>query len=180
MKLARTNPEEIKVMKNANYLITVLFFILASSVSSEDLAEGVNRLSASIKDSAVVLNAEIHTADFNANHKNKLPDMWGGLFENSDESATLIKVITSLNVEINGKKVFVPFSSYGDLAQPRLTGISTDRDGFVITITGGVDAPSYNARLFFTSEGIKSKTVTSTTDPQVVWEETFYSIGESN
>lgn len=164
--------------KNTPYLIAVLFGFLTTIVSAEDPAEGVNRLSASIKDSAVFLNAEIHTAYFASNNQNKLPDMWGGLLESADESTTQIKIITVLNVEINGKKVFVPFSSYGDLAHPRLIGISTESDGFVISITGGVEAPSYNAELFFSGEGIKSKTVSSTTLPAVVWEDTFYSFGK--
>jgi hypothetical protein len=106
--------------------------------------------------------------------------MWGGSIESVDEPATSIKVVTSPIVQINGKKVFVPLSSYSDLANPRRAGISTKGDTFLISITGGVDAPSYTAEILFTGEGIKSKTVTSTADPKEVWEMTYYSLGGSD
>jgi hypothetical protein len=85
------------------------------------------------------------------------------------------KLIGELNVKVGVEEVYIPFSAYCDLTNPRKLSARVKGEEFVLTIMGGDAAGSYTAELFFNEKVIKRKKVCHNEFPDVAWEETIYS-----
>lgn len=71
--------------------------------------------------------------------------------------------------------VFLPFSSYWDLTNPRNLSLTANGKAAVLVIDGGDAATSYRATLIFENGFLKRRKVVHGEFPDNAWEETTYS-----
>jgi hypothetical protein len=84
-------------------------------------------------------------------------------------------IITSIDVLLGSKKLFVPLSAYSDLSNPKKVSLEISKYGFHILIAGGSASTFYNAELIFKNGFIHRRIVRHGEFPEVAWEETVYS-----
>lgn len=89
-------------------------------------------------------------------------------------------LMTSLEVIINGRELFVPLSAYSDLTNPRELALETTKNGFRVMIKGGDAATSYKAVLTFDNKHILHRRVVNSEFPDAAKEETAYSYNLEN
>lgn len=69
-------------------------------------------------------------------------------------------IITSMKLSIGDRTVILPFSAYADLSEVRdITAISKNKKGFVLQISGGDAASSYQVRMHFTDGRLVKRVV---------------------
>lgn len=100
--------------------------------------------------------------------------MWGG-----DEIKMPSSVLAEMDLKIADDKIFIPFSAFGDLGNPKQIFLEKNKDEFSIIINGGDASTSYKAILFFKNNCIYRRKVILSEFPDQVWEETNYSFNLS-
>jgi hypothetical protein len=101
--------------------------------------------------------------------------MWGG-----DEIKMPSSVLVEMNLKIEDEKIYIPFSAFSDLGNPKQIFIEINKDEFTIVINGGDASTSYKAILFFKSNCIYRRKVILSEFSNQVWEETNYSFNLSD
>lgn len=113
--------------------------------------------------------------ELSSNYIYKNAIMWGGGKLSADEIKIPKTVITTIEVQVNKKKLYIPLSAYSDLGAPRQISLKTTKKGFNIIIRGGDASTAYEAWLLFEGTYIKRRKVRHLEFPGIVWQETVYS-----
>jgi hypothetical protein len=153
--------------------ISIVFFVLLflniyAFANDTEFLNNTAELHFSLADGEQV-QIEIKTVNYSSMIPYKKGFRWGTL------SNTPKKLISELSVKVDGKEVYIPFSAYCDLTNPKRISDQTIDGEFTLTILGGDAAGSYTAELFFNKNVIKRKKVSHNEFPKVAWEETVYS-----
>lgn len=85
------------------------------------------------------------------------------------------KVFRVFKMTWAGANVFLPFTSYWDLTNPRNLSLTANGDAAVLVIDGGDAATSYRATLTFENGFLRRRKVVHGEFPDNAWEETTYS-----
>jgi hypothetical protein len=95
---------------------------------------------------------------------------WGG-----DEVYIPREIIDSIVIKRKGEGIFLPFSAFSDLGDPRDISFKYIKNNFLIIIHGGDAAGSYQATLTLKNGRLIKKRVVSNEFPDQVWTESKYS-----
>lgn len=152
-------------------LLSVLLTCVAapSYGASGEFLEGRAELSATARDGAsirVVVQKMTIPLDY---------PIKGGFYWGGDEDEMPKALVVSVQAWVGNDKIFIPVSAYSDLGDPRSVSLKLIKTGFVLKISGGDAAGSYNATLSIEKGNIRRRKVVSGEFPDNVWEETIYS-----
>ena len=92
------------------------------------------------------------------------------------ENACPKTLIGAVEVKVNTEQVFVPFSAFADLGNPRTVQIEGRKgdDRFAVIVIGGDAATSYKATLEFRKGFLLERIVRNGEFPAESWERTIY------
>lgn len=82
--------------------------------------------------------------------------------------------LNSIEIYVNGTSLFVPFSVYADLVQPTQFKVKSQRNGFILTISGCDGADSYFADIYFNQKAVYRKKLYSSLVPDKPTADTRY------
>ena len=83
-------------------------------------------------------------------------------------------VVDRLDIVVNGRRIFVPRSAFGDLGDVFRTEIAAREGGAVLTLYGGDASESYIARIAFDATRVTRRTLSPATEPDQPTQETAY------
>lgn len=108
-------------------------------------------------------------------YRKDLPNGFGkGSWWGTDDSFPEY-VITNIEVRINGSKIFMPLSTYGDLSDPTECYLKSIPKGVVIVINGGDTAGAYEADIIIKDYFVQEKKVKLLEFPDETWQDIKYS-----
>jgi hypothetical protein len=96
--------------------------------------------------------------------------LWGG-----DDIELPKTVLTSIEVNVGKKLVFIPLSAFCDLGEVKSASLETTLKGFNLRLYGGNTSASYDAILTFKRDHLLRKKVMLREFPDQRWEKTDYS-----
>jgi hypothetical protein len=82
--------------------------------------------------------------------------------------------VKKITISVDGAKLFVPRSVYGDLYEPNEVHVSSEKKQTYLEITGGDGSDSYFVRIYFDKNQVKRRIVFSSMIPDKPLEETNY------
>lgn len=100
--------------------------------------------------------------------------LWGG-----DDMELPKTVLTSIEVNVGKKPVFIPLSAFSDLGEVKGASLEITPKGFNLRLHGGNTAASYDAILTFKRGYLLLKKVMLREFPTQRWEKTDYSFTTS-
>ena len=83
-------------------------------------------------------------------------------------------VVQGVNISMKAKQIFVPRSVFADLLDPREAKIQFEKGVFILTVSGGDGADSYDLRVYFDDKRIIRRELYSSLIPDKAVEETRY------
>lgn len=135
---------------------------------------GNAHINCTLHDSSEV-DVEVKTTAYTINsfpyHSSYPHTVWSGWGASSKSPK---RIITSIDVKVGGKLVWISLSAFSDLADPDSLGIQTSPSGFNIIITGGDAGIAYRAELYFVRSSLTHRKVVLSELPDTVREETDY------
>jgi hypothetical protein len=114
---------------------------------------------------SVVVRAAAPTADFPFRQGYR----WGA------ETSRPESIVTAIEIGVGPNTVFVPLSSYADLANPRSISLQGKGPAYRLSISGGDASVAYEAVLTFTKSYVTRRRVMNSSFPDSAWEESRYS-----
>lgn len=92
------------------------------------------------------------------------------------EQSCPMRKIGSIKISFKGRSVFIPYSAFADLGNPKTIGLRQEAKGsnYTITIHGGDAATSYECVLKIKGSVLQEKHVMSGEFPDKAWEKTSY------
>lgn len=136
-------------------------------------SEGVTQLTITLSNGANV-EVVLHQAKVNDSYPYKHGMLWGG-----DDMELPQAILTSIDVQVGKKQIFVPLSAFSDLGEVKSASLEIISKGFNLRLHGGNTAASYDATLTFKRGHLRNKKVTLREFPEQRWENTIYSFTTS-
>lgn len=118
----------------------------------------------------LVVEVELHRMLINSSYSYKNALLWGGDIDQPPKTITVF-----LDIKVNNKKLFIPFSAYGDLGDIEAAELEKFSSGFNLMLHGGQTATAYDVVLAFKQGYLYSKKVTHREFPTQAWEKIIYS-----
>jgi hypothetical protein len=91
------------------------------------------------------------------------------------DEATPSTVISDIELKVAGREIYLPLSTYGDLADPRSACIDTIGAGYRLTISGGSASTAYESALEFDRAVVRRRHTALTEFADERWETIVYS-----
>lgn len=88
-------------------------------------------------------------------------------------------VVSTIQLTVGERRLYIPLSAYGDLADPRDACLANESDPYRLVIRGGDASSSYEAMLEFDDRFLRKRRIFLREFPTQRWEETVYSFTES-
>ncbi len=140
-----------------NYVIIVFGFVLMGCVSKHkskqyNLTRTINKDVVSVK---IITEKGLDDLFY------KDVFLWGEEFFDKRTS-----VVRRFDITMNQKKILIPYSFFGDLANLRSIDIKKERESFVLEVVGGAEHIPYKVLILINSdEGIVERKLESSTFP---------------
>ncbi len=124
---------------------------------------GISSVRAKLEGKEIVV--AIHTVEIDRN---------SDAFPSIEWEAKTIAVVKSLEISINGKRIFVSRSVFADLLDPRAASLRWQKGLFLLTIGGGDGAESYFVHVYFNTTNVTRRTSFSALTPSTPTADTHY------
>ena len=135
-------------------------------------ASGVTEIRGNIRGEPVAIQIRTRTL---APDISKRTDRLPGL--SCTGSRSPCSVLEGMNIQVQGKNVFVPKSAFIGLSDVVNASLSVDGPRYVLRIVGGDASEAYLVSLVFDRDRVLSRTVATPTEPNALVEEsTFHSV----
>jgi hypothetical protein len=91
------------------------------------------------------------------------------------EDACPATAIEQLDIRLDGEAVLISRSAFSDLGVPRVAKITLTKHAFMLVVSGGDAATSYDAELTFSKDAVEKRVVTGHEFPDRAREVTVFS-----